>query len=786
MSVGNNILSVDFKRTDRIAYTPFLREYISNAYAEHPDLYTDDFRVLDELRMDCVHLEVHQNALNRLIKYYGQLTFIGSKFPIDVGIEFPWYQAFSTNTSKPICHRNLNYEKACILYNIGAMYSQLGSSENRSAGEGVKRACGYFQNAAGCFRHLQDVVIPEMRIPPTLDMSTAALNVLINLMLAQAQECFWQKAVIDGLKDGTIARLANKVGDFYDIAFDLATNSSISGLYYPSWITHMQVKALHFSAAAQYRKASECIFQNKYGEEIARLQLAQDYVNKALDLRGIRDPVYNDLKSLQEIIQKDLKRAEKDNDVIYLEPVPSSSSLPVIPRTEMVKPSVSAEIGDPISLMMRNESTGNRSNMPHPIMGLPLFQKLVPFAVHQAASVYVDRKERIVKEEINKKWEEMTSVCYTTLQSLNLPGALQALEQPIGLPPSLLEKSEEVRALGGLPRLYEMLENVRSMSLKNASLLDDAFNALDEEQDEDETYRNQFQDRWTRPPSQTLTVQLVSQGQKQRDTLESAQKADQIVRGKLDAWGKIINILALPEDELERSVPSAQNGGKGDEEGSPSKIVKELKSILDEVDSMIKLRKEKMEQVLRISDSDDISPALLDKAAQLTANSPNVKIEASQFEELFVSHLKQYDDFRKAVARDEEDQEKLLERLRDVNAEFIKSRRSDSTIAKREKALQNLEQAYLRYKEIYNNLNEGLKFYNEFEQNLQKFRDNCRDYCFARKVEAKDYLSDVTAAVAGMNLSGQPARGAKRSPQATGPNANTWDPQSGIHFGPSP
>ncbi|ORX60275.1 BRO1-domain-containing protein [Hesseltinella vesiculosa] len=72
------------KRTDKLSWTPFLREYISNGYAEHPDLYTDDFRLLDELRNDCIYVEQTEKALNRLIKYYAQLVFIGSKFPIDV------------------------------------------------------------------------------------------------------------------------------------------------------------------------------------------------------------------------------------------------------------------------------------------------------------------------------------------------------------------------------------------------------------------------------------------------------------------------------------------------------------------------------------------------------------------------------------------------------------------------------------------------------------------------------------------------------------------------------
>jgi len=63
-----NIATVPFKSTKRIQLIPLLRDYISYSYGEHPDAYVDDFRILDELRSDCVALEADRNALNRLLK----------------------------------------------------------------------------------------------------------------------------------------------------------------------------------------------------------------------------------------------------------------------------------------------------------------------------------------------------------------------------------------------------------------------------------------------------------------------------------------------------------------------------------------------------------------------------------------------------------------------------------------------------------------------------------------------------------------------------------------------
>ncbi|CAO0801386.1 unnamed protein product [Mucor circinelloides] len=737
-----NMLSVSSKKTERIVWTPYLREYISNGYAEHPDLYTDDFRVLDELRNDCIYMETNQKALNRLIKYYAQLVFISAKFPIDVGIEFPWYLTFGEG-QKPVSHRNMNYEKACVLYSIGAVYSQLGNAENRSTTEGIKRACNYFQHAAGCFQLLLDTIVPEMRIPPTIDMSPYALQTLINLMLAQAQECVWQKAAMDQLRDGTIARLAIKIAEYYDAACELASNSSISNVYPKCWLTHMQIKALHFNAAAQFRKSCECISQDKYGEEVARLQIASEFVKRAFDLRqnkaaAAAPSVMNDLRSLQQIISTNLARAEKDNDVIYLESIPLPSALPAILKTQMVKAQAPTEIADPVSLM-------HDKDLPHPVIGLPLFQKLVPFAVHQAASVYVDRKERLIKEDIIHKLDELNSVYHSSIESLHLPALLATTETSTGLPESIMQQAAEVRSGGGSQALYDMWEQVQKASSKNADILEDAFNALDEEHEADEALRSRYTTEWQRPESHILTQQLAAQGQKHRQTLTSAQKADLIVRNKLDTWANIIDVLCLTREELENSIPSSEGN-------SPSDSLMRIKKLVQDMNQHIRVRKDLVDQARKASNADDISPALLKKAAELTAKSPIIKIEAAQFEDLFVDELRKYDKFIMTVDQEDEQQSTILRQLNDAYHQYKARMNDQSSGAKREKALQNLNQAYFKYKEIKTNLTEGLKFYRDHAKGLNTFCDTCRDYCYRRQSESEQIMRKLSLGLDNLSL----------------------------------
>jgi programmed cell death 6-interacting protein len=215
-----------------------------------------------------------------------------------------------------LSQNNLKFELSNVLYNLAALYSQLAASANRGTADGLKSACNNFCFAAGVISHLKTSVIPELRSTPAEDMDVATLESLQQLLLAQAQECFWQKAVMDGYKDASIAKLAARVSDLYSSAGDWGVKSeAISS----EWIHHTTAKHHHFAAAAQYRQACDCLERRKYGEEVARLRDSLICVNEALkEARYINKTVLGDLNGLKMKAQEDLKRAEKDNDLIYL------------------------------------------------------------------------------------------------------------------------------------------------------------------------------------------------------------------------------------------------------------------------------------------------------------------------------------------------------------------------------------------------------------------------------------------------------------------------------------
>lgn len=618
------------------------------------------------------------------------------------------------------------------------MYSQLALSSNRATSDGLKNAAGNFCFAAGVISHLRTNVIPELRISPPEDMDDLTLESLEHLMLAQAQECFWQKAVKDGLKDSSIAKLAAKVSDLYSEGGDWALKSdSISS----EWIHHINAKHHHFAAAAQYRAACDCLEKRKYGEEVARLRDSLNCVNEAMkESRYINKAVLGDLTGLKNRVSEDLKRAEKDNDTIYLIPEPSKSELKTLDRASMVAPKVPKEVSHSQELL------GDKGSQ----LGKPLFAKLVPYSVHVAASIYADRRDRLVNNTIIAELEALTQRIHETLSSLNLPGSLQALEKPLGLPPGLASHAEEIRQANGVQRLHTTIADTEKLKASNRNLYQEGIDLLRTEAGEDEATRRKFgTDRWTRPAGKDALPKLYNQVNDIDGYLKQADSSDRMVQNRLRENENLIRLLGGTDRDLEDYVPSSRRATM------TAKVEKEanaLRATLNEVNRLESRRRKKVEALRAKAKEDDVNPELLKEAGRLEREYPMQPVAASQFESLFDERLKKYDADQQDLKNEESEQNRLLQRVSDANTNFQNAKKGDTSSKEREQALQNLENAYTSYKEIMRNLETGRKFYNDLSAITTRFRDECRNFVYARRTEAQNLEADVSTAMAGLHL----------------------------------
>ncbi|KAM7212147.1 pH-response regulator protein palA/prr-1 [Rhypophila decipiens] len=736
---ANNILSIPFRKSSHTSLSAAIQKYISTKYDQHPDMFRHDLEVVDNLRRDAVNIrEAHDVGIKKLQTYAGQLVWMGGKFPIDIGADFTWYPALGYHTEHPLAANNLKYELMNILFNLAALYSQLAFAANRQTSEGLKSAASSFSKAAGVLTHMKNEVLPELRMAnPPDDMDEATLESLIQLFLAQSQECFWVKAAMDSYKDASIARLAARVSDLYNLAREAAVRSeAISS----TWIHHMSAKHHHFAAAAQYRAARDCLEKRKYGEEVARLIDSLACVNEGLkECKGkyLTKAVVDDLHGLKRRVEEDLKRAEKDNDMLYLHAVPPKSDLKILERANMAVARIPPEVAKPFDFL------GDKAEF-----GPALFTKLVPFAVHVAVSIYEERRDRLVNNNIITELETLTDKLHGILSDLNLPGSLQALEKPLGLPGTLVQHAEEIRQADALNRLQRGFADINKLCASDRAVFEEGRALLAAEEEEDNALRRKFgTQRWNRPesrldPTPNGGAKLWNQAAEIDGYFASSTSSDGVVREKYAAVQETLAVLASSDRVIMDYIPNSRRT----EIPEPLKpALTRLRGAYNDVLRLESRRRKRVESLKTRCRTDDIKTDILAEAARLERTYPNTQIVAAHFEDFFDKRLDTlYEPDVEAIEKEAADQEKILTDVQRANREFESQKKSVGGNAEREKALQRLDNAYYKYKEIVNNVEVGRKFYNDLSRIVEQFRNQARQWVNERRKDARSLEDELS------------------------------------------
>ena len=191
------------------------------------------------------------------------------------------------------------------------------------------------------------------------------------------------------------------------------------------------------------------------------------------------------------------------------------------------------------------------------------------------------------------------------LQSLNLPGSLQALEKPLGLPPALLSHAEEIRQQEGLHRLRRTIHETAKLKANDEAIYEEGKELLRSEAADDDRARLKYgTERWTRPSSKQAAEKLYSQSTEIAGYLKSANSSDELVRTKMNDHEDVIQILSGTDRDLENYVPSS---GRAQILPQAHRAAGELRSVLSEASRIESRRKQKAENLRREAKLDDIS-----------------------------------------------------------------------------------------------------------------------------------------------------------------------------------
>lgn len=726
--MNNNLLYVPFRRTREANLHEKLRGIIKKDYFQSPGIFEADLVQLNKIRKKVQQLKDEQvdKATEIVVKqYYIQVVNLTKKFNNEI-MEFEWFGTLGYKPKGPYKLRSLKFEQCNIVYQLGSLYSQLAFKESRFTDDGLKRSCNYFQMAAGCFDFLMGLIEQDEFMKEFCkdnDLSTETLSHLKYLMLSQAQESMWQKSVNSEMKNSVIAKLSLVTSHLYNKAFEYGNKSSFVKL---ELVNYCAVKHYHFSAACYYRKSTILLDESKYGEQIAYLRLASELVNKGLKYKSyVMEYVIEDINGLNEAIINSLRVAERDNDLIYLKPVPDYHTLveDSSKTVAMVKPIIADDIASPL------------------VSDRLFLKELLPYVIIQISLAYRSRQDNLILKKILEPLQALNKMMNHFLTERQLPASIDSIQKPENIPESIIQHSKDIINNGGTRLIENLYEDILLLSSECRDIYEGCQQRLVIEQDEDAYFRDCYGAEWNRETSAEASKDLWFKVQSMDEYLQQADRADDIIIQSFHEIKEYLELYCGGYKSLTTFIPNSTYVTLDNE---TTNIINDIREALNDTQVMETERKQFLKTLENKSKDNNILPKLIGEYKVRSQDADFINnLNESSFESAFSQHIKIFNEDIEFVERLKAKQivlEKKIDQLNELFLEHYKPE-TDAPTADRRNCLQILEDIYSRYLLVITNINEARKFYNDFKIRGAVVLESCDEFINKRREEARDFES---------------------------------------------
>ncbi|KAI9265997.1 BRO1-like domain-containing protein [Sporodiniella umbellata] len=755
-------ITAPVKRTDDVDWVQPLKKYIARFYQDDPDKYTEETQAFNRLRQDIRGAGKDITGRDLLYRYFGQLELLDLRFPVDekhVKVLFNWYDAFN---NRAVAQYSLAFEKASIIFNEAATLSAIASAQNRAEAEGRKRAFHYFQASAGMFQYINDNFLHA----PSEDLCRESVQMLCELMLTQAHECFLETSIREKNKTGLIAKLASHATWAYGHLVDSLNDAIQRGAGTDkAWVTICQVKQKYYAALAQQSKAIACEIETKYGESVARHSAAESAAKEAVKLNQSLNSLLNTsghaagtvpsecagalqelCKTLSAQCSEKVTLATRDNDMIYHDAVPQESVLVPIDRLKAVKTTPMTELYGPDEIKK--------------VIGADLFSKLIPISIHESASLYSEEKAKLLRSE-NERCDLAQAELNASLDYMKLPAVLAKFKQRDHLdsyasaPQEAILWSEEIWSEEMSRPLRDLLQSFNTMKSRARQALDNASLSLDTEMRACEQARVQYGDFWTQTPSGSLTTEFRHDLANHRKILDDAHQSDQQLFSRYASVQSSLDILKQPS-QLEKTFTDSiiQLSSKSSDASNMNLLdvqietedtanqmnqkIQQVESILEKLRRIESDRSETFNDLKEKTTQDDISQLLI------------LNKKANVEEQIFASELEKFRPYQHRISATIQHQQQAIQDLTEAFKKLMEGHEAQKLHSQNEKAekvqkelMRNFEEARATYREVKEDSGKGLQFYNGLQDKIESLKCNIDRFLSERTAERNRLIQDI-------------------------------------------
>ncbi|XP_065828636.1 rhophilin-2-like [Oscarella lobularis] len=257
------LLPIPLKESVKAKYDKVVKPYLIDHYHVNDlDDFSQPLEEINRMREMTQQPGRDKAGLELLYEYCNQLHFLDKRFYPTQGfagqVYFQWFDLWVGTAA---AQQSTAFEKANVMFNIAALYSQLAIEQNRSTKDGLEEAVHLFEQAAGVLMLLGQAFVNA----PSLDISKPSVDFLYSLMIAQAHECSWEVMMVTEQEGDielaiNIAKETAYVAQCYKGVCDcLESSEYLSEMMTPFWKTMISLKRTHFQALSFFYAGIACV-----------------------------------------------------------------------------------------------------------------------------------------------------------------------------------------------------------------------------------------------------------------------------------------------------------------------------------------------------------------------------------------------------------------------------------------------------------------------------------------------------------------------------------------------
>ena len=728
-----------------------LKEYISKNYDEQSitEKVKSYFRELSQCRtvmsqMGTVQDNIDQlkQNINIISSYINMLSAVRQKMTFgkesySCKIEFTW-----TDTIKESKYSSYNifFEIYNALFNLATCYYNLGTQLSLSAKEKTehKEASQCFKQAMYLFNVIKEeanLKISEKEMP--FDLFIPHLDYCKVLCELQGQLEIYHLAKVAGPKQNELhARLLNVVSKLYGRARFLADGPQTKKGTKDDLLNFLSNRQLYYKALMfkELKEEAKKKFDAKgegYGEIllfqgllVRSLLECQQNINKCGNLV---DKV--EFEAMLKAEQNEGLNIKDLNDRVYRQIVPKEEDL-----ISEQKNCMSMLLPEGLYIRENSEKLKTDEKVFCPDLDL-----LVPKQVKTMIDNYKSKMHEFISNNLSQ-YENDTTV-QNFVQNLFLPKKLTTKPgeeditlPPVEIPPQIWQKIEEIKKLGGVGTLHQIINNIMNKSNVLITDLENLLKSLEMEDKDDQMCRRQYGSKWIREPSQKLNFKLVQSAQQFIATLNNTKKYDQQEYNEINDNTKYFNELLLPREQLLNKIPRIEEIAEKNipEEEEVKKSIMKLYELTDKCMSIIK------SIFNELNDDSNIVGQFIDVLAKKTTENAIFEKYKEEYEKKFVELKPISDEIKK--------QKDIVNQTVQKNSQKIRDKPKPNMSKETIDFFNTLDQYCNMFMNKYEKIKKGDRYYNEIYEKIYSLLKSGNDWMIKRSDEKNVILGTIKGA----------------------------------------